>query len=478
MRLKFFSHLILIVFLNLLIKPIAIFGIDANVQNEVGALEYGIYFSLLNFTYLFNIFLDFGITNFNIKYIAQYPHLAKQYIGKLIPLRFALLFIYITITLVFAYFFAYDKKQYEILYYLIFNQFLVSVILFFRSYFSGLLMLKTDIILSVLDKFVLIIFMSYLLFFQNYVKISILSYIQIQSLSLIIATLFCLIFILIKIGIPIIKLNFAFNKLIIKKSLPYALLIILMMFYNRVDSVMLERILPKSSLETGIYAQAFRLLDALFIFASLFSSLLFPIFSKMIRNKQNITPLLYSSSSLLYATAIVIIILVMFNSEFLMNLVYKNEVKSSAFVLKYLIISFLPLCVTVIFGTLLTANGNLRFLNIISTFGIVLNVVFNFILIPEQGAFGATITSLITQSFVALIYLIYSYNSFKLKFNVRELLKFILLPGILFSYALIVQKYISNIALISSTVCVTLLYLLVSNLIQWKLLISFLKKKA
>ena len=59
MRLKFFSHLILMVLLNLLVKPIAIFGIDAQVQNVVGAEEYGIYFSLLNFTYLFNIFLDF-----------------------------------------------------------------------------------------------------------------------------------------------------------------------------------------------------------------------------------------------------------------------------------------------------------------------------------------------------------------------------------------------------------------------------------
>ena len=52
MRKTFLSHLFLIVLLNLLVKPLAIFGIDAQVQNEVGAAEYGFYFSLLNFTML------------------------------------------------------------------------------------------------------------------------------------------------------------------------------------------------------------------------------------------------------------------------------------------------------------------------------------------------------------------------------------------------------------------------------------------
>jgi O-antigen/teichoic acid export membrane protein len=477
MRLKFFSHLILIVLLNLLVKPIAIFGIDANVQNEVGALEYGIYFSLLNFTYLFNILLDFGITNFNIKYIAQYPHLAKQYIGKIIPLRLFLFLIYVFITLVFAFLLSYNEKQYQILYYLIFNQFLISVILFFRSYFSGLLMLKTDIILSVLDKFILIVLMSYFLFFQNVIKISIINYVQIQTISLSIACFLCLILILVRVGIPKIKINFAFNKLILKKSIPYALLIVLMMLYNRVDSVMLERILPESSLETGIYAQAFRLLDALFMFASLFSSLLFPIFSNMLKAKQNIIPLLYSSSSLLFSSAIIIIIILMFNSEFLMNLVYKNEVKSSACVLKFLIISFLPLCVTIIFGTLLTANGNLRFLNIVSSIGILFNVVFNYLLIPEYGAIGATITSLITQTIVALIYVIHTFKLFKIKILFIDFSKFIFFIILLFTFAYFTQNYLSNLLFIASILVISLAYLLLSNLIQWRLLLDLLKKK-
>ena len=57
MQKKFISNLILLALLNLVIKPVAIFGIDVTVQNRVGSEDYGLYFSLLNFTYLFNILL-------------------------------------------------------------------------------------------------------------------------------------------------------------------------------------------------------------------------------------------------------------------------------------------------------------------------------------------------------------------------------------------------------------------------------------
>ncbi|MES2589842.1 MAG: oligosaccharide flippase family protein [Bacteroidota bacterium] len=476
MRLKFFSHLILMVLLNLLVKPLAIFGIDAEVQNVVGAQEYGIYFSLLNFTYLFNIFLDFGITNFNIKYIAHYPHLAKQYIGKIIPLRFLLLILYITLTLIIAAIFGYNEKQYEILMYLIFNQFLISVILFFRSYFSGLLLLKIDIILSVLDKFLLIFIMGYLLYFQDFIHINVLNFVQVQTITLILTCLIALIFILIKVGLPVLKWNYSFNILIIRKSLPYALLIVLMMFYNRLDSVMLERLTPKGSPETGIYAQAFRLLDAFFMFASLFSSLLFPIFASMLIKKQKINALLESASSVLFSGAITLVVICFLNSDFLMHLIYENELQSSSLVFQYLIISFIPLCVTLIFGTLLTANGNLPFLIKISFIGIVVNIILNWFLIPIFGAFGSAITSLITQSIVAIFYTIFTFSSFKIKLFGVKFFKYLGFVVLLCSSGYVLQFYFSNYLQISFLILISITYLLLTNMLQWRLILNLLKK--
>ena len=45
---KFVTNLALLLFLNLLIKPFWILGIDREVQNLVGEKEYGLYFALFN----------------------------------------------------------------------------------------------------------------------------------------------------------------------------------------------------------------------------------------------------------------------------------------------------------------------------------------------------------------------------------------------------------------------------------------------
>ena len=85
-----------------------------------------------------------------------------------------------------------------------------------------------------------------------------------------------------------IKINFDrnFSLAILKQSLPFALLTLLMAFYNRIVSIMLKQLLPNGNYQSGIYAQAFRILDAASMFSLLFAGLLLPIFSKMIKEKE------------------------------------------------------------------------------------------------------------------------------------------------------------------------------------------------
>ena len=110
MQRKFLTNLSLLLFLNLLVKPFWIFGIDRTVQNLVGSGEYGWYSSLLNFTFLFNIILDFGITNFNNKNIAQNNHLLNKYFSGIIIFKFFLAIAYIIVTLSVGMVWGYDSR--------------------------------------------------------------------------------------------------------------------------------------------------------------------------------------------------------------------------------------------------------------------------------------------------------------------------------------------------------------------------------
>src|SRR5699024_7403592 len=164
MRKKFLGNLLFIIILNLLIKPFYIFGIDVQVQNIVGPEDYGIYFSLLSFSFLFNMFLDIGLTNYNAKNTAQSPNAIEKYLGSFIGIKVVLAFLYIFITFGTALIIGYSGKMMFLLQFFVLNQILAGLILYLRSNFSGLHLFKIDALLSVLDKALLIIIASFFIY--------------------------------------------------------------------------------------------------------------------------------------------------------------------------------------------------------------------------------------------------------------------------------------------------------------------------
>jgi O-antigen/teichoic acid export membrane protein len=237
---------------------------------------------------------------------------------------------------------------------------------------------------------------------------------------------FCIaLFLLLKhIEKPILNWDLTFSISYVKKSIPYAILIVLMTLYTRLDGVMLERIHPNGAYESGIFAQGFRLLDALFMFGMIFAGLLFPMFSKQLKtDSEGVKPLLKTSGNLLMSGSILIVLVTVFNANFLLGLIYEKASESvPAF--QWLMFGFIAICMNFIFGTLLTANGNLRVLNISSLFGIVLNIGLNFYLIPAYGAMGSAFASFLTQTFIALIQFFYCLKIFKLTISIKTILSY------------------------------------------------------
>ena len=83
----------------------------------------------------------------------------------------------------------------------------------------------------------------------------------------------------------------------------------------------------------------------------------------------------------------------------------------------YLMLSFIAICTTYIFGTLLTAKGALKALNIMAAFGVSINIILNLIFIPESGSEGAALASLITQIITALSQVYLAFKLLNLKIN-------------------------------------------------------------
>lgn len=101
----------------------------------------------------------------------------------------------------------------------------------------------------------------------------------------------------------------------------------------------------------------------------------------------------------------------------LIELRYENTVPAASVSFGLLILSFIPISMTYVFGTLLTANGNLKQLNQMAMVGVLLNMVLNYFLIQSYGIVGAAYATLITQLLTALAQIILAYRMFELKFS-------------------------------------------------------------
>jgi O-antigen/teichoic acid export membrane protein len=422
MQKKFVTNLAFLLFMNLFIKPIYILGIETQVQNQVGSASYGVYFAVFNFCFLLNIILDFGITNFNNRNIAQNNHLLTKHFSGLFILKLMLAVAYIIVVVIIGLLIGYDTNLMKLLLVQGFNMFLLYFINYMRSNLAALHLFKTDAIVSVLDRSILILFCS-LLLFSGLLKTEggTMYFVYAQTLSYSITSVIAFIIILNKTHSFQIKWNWAFSLMILKKSFPFAILTLLMTFYNRIDTVMIERMLPKGvgDVQSGIYAQAFRLLDAANMIAFLSAGMLLPTFSRMLKHKESVEALVKLISTLLLTLAIVVGIGCLFYSRELMNLLYATHAEESAQIFSILMLSFIAICTTYIFGTLLTANGNLRQLNIMAASGMILNVSLNFILIKQYQAYGSAVSSMITQYLTALIQVVIAQRVFKFKINYR-----------------------------------------------------------
>jgi O-antigen/teichoic acid export membrane protein len=200
-------------------------------------------------------------------------------------------------------------------------------------------------------------------------------------------------------------------------------LVLLMTFYNRIDTVMLERMLHDGAEQAGIYASAYRLLDATNMIAFLFAGLLLPIFARMIKLKHSVEEMVRLSFSLLVVPAIVIAVCSFFFRNEIMTMLYRgtSHVEESSAVFGVLMSCFIPIASTYIFGTLLTANGNLKELNIMASTGMLINIVLNLILIPKLQVIGSAYSSLTTQLLTALAQVFMVQHIFRFKINYKLL---------------------------------------------------------
>lgn len=438
---QFTSNAILLVGLNLGVKGFYLFGIDRTVQNVLPPGEYGLFFTLFNFAFLFQIVADFGLQNYNSRNLAQSRHLLRKYFPSLLLLKGVLTLVYLAGVGGLALLWGYEPALLPLLGLIALNLGLQSLFLFVRSNLAGLGHYRADSLLSVLDKGLMILICGTLLLWAPGFELH--WFVLAQTASWLLALL---------TGLALLRpklrgLGWRWRprtlRVLLRRSAPYALVIFLMTAYTRADAIMIEKLLPDGLLQADIYASAFRLLDAANIAGYLLAGLLLPMFARALSRGEEIAPLMRLGLNTLWTGAASLAVATAFFATPIMEALYVTGSPYSGRILSWLMITFVATSGGYVYGSLLTAAGELRQMNRLFVGGLLLNIGLNLWLIPAYAAIGAALATCATQFVILAGQRWLVYRRMGLRPNAGRLLRLLLLPaGVALCCTLLVQPFV------------------------------------
>jgi O-antigen/teichoic acid export membrane protein len=164
----------------------------------------------------------------------------------------------------------------------------------------------------------------------------------------------------------------------------------------------------------------------------------------MIKQADPLNDIVSLSFKLIIIPAIILACITVFYSQNIIEWMYNEHVYYSSRIFPLLMFGFISISVTYIFGTLLTANGNLKELNILAGSALIMNVVLNLILIPRYQAYGAAVSSLITQTFMAITQIFVAVKKFEFHPDWGLIIRLGSFTGAIFIFGWFSREYIPD----------------------------------
>jgi O-antigen/teichoic acid export membrane protein len=392
---RFFKGLSWLLVLNLLVKPLWIFGIDRQVQNTVGHEAYGSYFSILGLSVVLLFLADAGLTNMMNRQLAlgEAPG-----IRQLFRYKCGLSAAYLLV--LFGAARAAGVRQMDVVMLVGIIQVFTSLFVFFRNILTGHQLFTTDSWLSVADKALMIVACGVLLYAPVGAGLNIERFLLLQAASTGVA--------LAVAAWLVLRRRFAHHHVlplatIVRQTLPFTLLILLIGLHGRIDAFLLERFHPNGAFEAGVYAAAYRLTDAGNMLGYLAASFLVPFAARHLNDPALIGATVLRLRHVLLLAAVCGTAAVAALARPVMTLLYHRTDDYHATVLT-LCIAVLPAYYLVhLYGSLLTARGAFKTFTRIVLFSVALNLAANALLIGPYGAAGCCVAALVSQYVCGLL---------------------------------------------------------------------------
>lgn len=204
------------------------------------------------------------------------------------------------------------------------------------------------------------------------------------------------------------KVNFSFLWKVIKVSIPLGIIVLVNLLYDRVDVLLISKILGFS--DTGKYNVAYGLLKASTLS---FSFILIEGFSRASYLSARVSAVklfLKKYTAIIFTISFASALILFFLPDFLVIFFYSTKYSSSVELLKFLSFAVIPLALNNLTGITLNALGKFNFVLYATVVGLVVNIIINLIMIPKVGLIAACYATFFTE---VVILIVESYFLFK-----------------------------------------------------------------
>ncbi len=382
----------------------------------LGDVGFGKYSFAATFTGLFAILSDLGLGDLLIREASRSKSDLNKYFSNVLLIKGILslityLLIIITINLMNS---SFDTKLavYILGFYALFDSFVLH---FFCSIFRAFEKMEHEALVLFIKNFIITSLSLVVVYFD-------LGFFTLVSMFLIgnIISFFCCILLISKYITKFkFEIDFEFCKQFLEKAIPFSIASIFCPIYFSIDKIMLS--LMKGDAVVGWYSSAATLVYSLIIIPGALNGSIFPIMSRCYINDKDSIKILYQKSfKYLFIFALPIAVGTTILADKIILLFLGTDFTNSVIILQILVWVLIFIFLNPLISNVLGATDNMMLASKATVVLALSNIILNLLLIPQLGAVGAAIATIITEGslFFYLFYCTKKYLNYDVNKNV------------------------------------------------------------
>ena len=393
----------------------------------LGPSDYGIFGTAVSFSILFGVFADFGINASIVRTISTDMDNESSYLNNAISLKMFLSVFYLAVVSLALFILGWE--HYVVVFCFLYavenliKTFQGTIFASFQSHEQMKYQAITNTLLNVLTLIFII-----LITFTNFGLMGI-------TIAYIVANIIALVYEVYALRKHFLKPKFCFNldlyKNLIKIGIPFALTGVFYTVYYSIDLVMINHF--STAYAAGLYNSAYKLINVLTLFYSIYTAAIFPVMSKLFKNEKNLLNLSFVNSiKYLSLVTIPIAVFTLFYGYDIIG-IYGAEYMEAGNVLKILIWTIAFLFINGACSLILNASHKEYSVTKIYSIAAIFNVGLNLILIPKYSVYGASVATVLSEIliFILEIYMIKKIDQLPNRHLLYDMIKICFASGIL-----------------------------------------------